>query len=79
MRSFSVTLPPDHEHAYNAEKLRKEEEEYQLAYRLLCPTEFVVKTFLDKGFAKGNWSATSTGLMRRCTIPAATGEKHSAG
>jgi glycosyltransferase involved in cell wall biosynthesis len=49
---LGVTLPPDHEHAYNAEKLRKEEEEYGLAYRLLCPTEFVVKTFRDKGYAK---------------------------
>ena len=28
---LGVTLPPDHEHAYNAEKLRKEEEEYRLA------------------------------------------------
>jgi glycosyltransferase involved in cell wall biosynthesis len=49
---LGVTLPPDHEHAYNSEKLRKEEEEYHLASRLLCPTDFVVKTFLDKGFAK---------------------------
>ena len=49
---MGVTLPPDHEHAFNAEKLRKEEEEYGLATRLLCPSEFVVKTFLDKGFAK---------------------------
>jgi glycosyltransferase involved in cell wall biosynthesis len=48
---LGVTLPPDHEHAYNAEKLRIEEEEYGLAYRLLCPTEFVAKTFLDKGYA----------------------------
>jgi len=47
---LGVALPPDHEHAYNAEKLRKEEEEYRLAYRLLCPCKFVVKTFLDKGF-----------------------------
>ena len=49
---LGVTLPPDHEHAFNAEKLRREEEEYSLATRLLCPSEFVVKTFLDKGFAK---------------------------
>ncbi len=49
---LGVTLPPDHEHAYNAEKLRKEEEEYELSYRLLCPTEFVMKTFLDKGFPR---------------------------
>jgi glycosyltransferase involved in cell wall biosynthesis len=49
---MGVTLPPDHEHAFNAEKLRKEEEEYRLATRLLCPSEFVVKTFLDKGYAR---------------------------
>jgi glycosyltransferase involved in cell wall biosynthesis len=49
---LGVTLPPDHEHAFNAEKLRREEEEYNLATRLLCPSDFVVKTFLDKGFAK---------------------------
>ena len=28
---LGIVLPPDHEHAYNAEKLRKEEEEYRLA------------------------------------------------
>jgi glycosyltransferase involved in cell wall biosynthesis len=49
---LGVALPPDHEHAYNAEKLRKEEEEYRLATRLLCPSDFVVKTFLGKGFAR---------------------------
>lgn len=49
---LGVALPPDHEHAYNAEKLRKEEAEYQLATRLLCPSDFVVKTFLEKGYAR---------------------------
>jgi len=49
---LGVALPPDHEHAYSQERLRKEEEEYELATRLLCPSEFVVKTFLDKGLAK---------------------------
>jgi glycosyltransferase involved in cell wall biosynthesis len=49
---LGVALPPDHEHAHNGKKLRKEEEEYSLATRLLCPSDFVVKTFLDKGFAK---------------------------
>jgi len=49
---LGVVLPPGHEHAYNEEKLLKEEEEYELATRLLCPSDFVVKTFLDKGYAK---------------------------
>jgi glycosyltransferase involved in cell wall biosynthesis len=48
---LGVALPPDHEHAYNEEKLHKEEEEYRLATRLLCPSDFVVKTFLDRGYA----------------------------
>jgi len=47
---LGVVLPPDHEHAYNEPKLRKEEEEYRLADWLLCPSEFVVRTFLDEGF-----------------------------
>lgn len=47
---LGVALPPDHEHAYNTWKLHKEEEEYALADRLLCPSDFVVKTFLDRGY-----------------------------
>jgi glycosyltransferase involved in cell wall biosynthesis len=49
---LGIVLPPDHEHAYNAGKLQQEETEYRLATRLLCPSEFVVKTFLDKGYAR---------------------------
>jgi glycosyltransferase involved in cell wall biosynthesis len=49
---LGVALPRDHEHAYDAKKLHKEEEEYRLATRLLCPSDFVVKTFLDKGYAR---------------------------
>jgi glycosyltransferase involved in cell wall biosynthesis len=49
-RRLGVELPPDHEHAYNEAILEKEEEEYELADYLLCPSEFVVQTFLDRGF-----------------------------
>jgi glycosyltransferase involved in cell wall biosynthesis len=47
---LGVALPPGHEHAYNPEVLRVEEEEYRLADGLLCPSDFVVKTFVEKGF-----------------------------
>jgi glycosyltransferase involved in cell wall biosynthesis len=47
---LSVTLPRAHEHAFNAAVVSKEEEEYALSYRLLCPSEFVVNTFLQQGF-----------------------------
>ena len=49
---LGIVLPPDHEHAYNAQKLHREEEEYRLATKLICPSEFVLKTFLDEGFPK---------------------------
>ena len=47
---IGVPLPPGHEHEYNAELLAKEEAEYLLADGLLCPSDFVVKTFRDQGF-----------------------------
>ncbi len=47
---LGVELPASHEHAYNERVLQIEEEEYQLADRLLCPSDFVLRTFLDNGF-----------------------------
>jgi glycosyltransferase involved in cell wall biosynthesis len=47
---LGVMLPPDHEHAFKQDVLAKEEKEYRLAYRLLCPSDFTAKTFLDRGF-----------------------------
>jgi glycosyltransferase involved in cell wall biosynthesis len=48
---LGVKLPRGHEHAYNEAVLHREEKEYQLAYRLLCPSDFVARTFAEKGFA----------------------------
>ena len=47
---LGVALPEGHEHAYDAEVLRREEAEFALADRLLCPSDFVARTFLDAGF-----------------------------
>lgn len=49
---IGVHLPTNHEHAFKKEVLRREEEEYQLADRLLCPSDFVVRTFVDQGVAR---------------------------
>ena len=49
---LGVALPPGHESAFSEEVLRVEEEEFQRANRLLCPSQFVVKTFLDRGFSQ---------------------------
>jgi glycosyltransferase involved in cell wall biosynthesis len=47
---LGVPLPPNHEHAFNPRVLAREEEEYELANWLLCPSDFVARTFIDKGF-----------------------------
>jgi glycosyltransferase involved in cell wall biosynthesis len=48
-RRLGVALPRDHEHAFNATILRREEAEYELADHLLCPSDFVARTFVDEG------------------------------
>lgn len=50
-RRLEVRLPSNQEHSFNVARLRREELEYELGDYLLCPSEFVVKTFLDQGFA----------------------------
>ena len=47
---IGVPLPPDHEHAYNEFILNWEEEEYALSDYLICPSDFVKKTFLERGY-----------------------------
>ncbi|HEU6449333.1 MAG TPA: glycosyltransferase family 4 protein [Verrucomicrobiae bacterium] len=48
---IGVPLPAGHEHAWNRKILSKEEQEYRQTFRLLCPSDFVVKSFLAQGFA----------------------------
>lgn len=50
-RKLGISMPPGHEHDYNSEILAHEEEEYALADYLLCPSDFVARTFLDRGFS----------------------------
>ncbi len=50
-QKLGLTLPSSHEHAYNAAVLQRELLEYEAASRLLCPSDFVASTFIDRGFA----------------------------
>lgn len=68
---LGVSLPPDQEHAYNAWKLRKEEDEYELADRLLCPSDFVVKTFLDRGYPREKLARHQYGFDEKGFHPSA--------
>ena len=53
--------------------LRIEEEEYRLADRLLCPSDFVVRTFLDRGFAAKQLARHQYGFDEKTFHPAAIG------
>lgn len=49
-RKLGVTMPPGHEHDFKAAVLAHEEAEYSEADRLLCPSDFVARTFLERGY-----------------------------
>ena len=68
---LGIALPPGHEYEYNEEILRQEEEEYQLATRILCPSEFVVKTFVEKGFSRASLVRHQYGFDETVYYPAA--------
>jgi glycosyltransferase involved in cell wall biosynthesis len=76
---LGVSLPPNQEHAYNAWKLRKEQDEYELADRLLCPSDFVVKTFLDRGFPREKLARHQYGFDEKGFYPDAEPRKNGRG
>jgi glycosyltransferase involved in cell wall biosynthesis len=47
---LGITLPARHSHAFDQRRLAREESEFALADKLLCPSKSVAKTFLDRGF-----------------------------
>jgi glycosyltransferase involved in cell wall biosynthesis len=47
---LNISMPSGHEHAYNEAVLSREEAEYQIADWILCPSDFVARTFVDQGF-----------------------------
>ena len=49
---LGVTLPRSDEYYHRDDLLAKEEAEYQAADYLLCPSDFVVQTFTDRGFPR---------------------------
>lgn len=49
-KRLGIILPPENEYAFKTDVLRKEEKEYKQADYLLCPSDFVLRTFLDEGF-----------------------------
>jgi glycosyltransferase involved in cell wall biosynthesis len=66
---LGIVLPSNHEHAFKEDVLIKEEAEYELAYRLLCPSDFVARTFLDRGFAQEKIARHQYGFDEKVYYP----------
>jgi glycosyltransferase involved in cell wall biosynthesis len=47
---LGMSLPEGDEHSFDGDALRREEEEYRQATYILCPSDFVVKSFRSEGF-----------------------------
>jgi glycosyltransferase involved in cell wall biosynthesis len=76
---LGIELPPGHEHAYNESILRHEEEEYDLADYLLCPSDFVRKTFVDAGYSEAKLLRHIYGVDPAVYFPPATSRTAAAG
>ena len=66
---LGVQLPRGHEHAYDEDVLRREEAEYQLASALLCPSDFVARTFAERGFSSNKLVRHQYGFDDRAYSP----------
>jgi glycosyltransferase involved in cell wall biosynthesis len=66
---LGINMPAGHEHAFNADFLRREEAEYEIADRLLCPSDFVAGTFVEKGFAKERLARHQYGFDEQLFFP----------
>lgn len=76
---LGVVLPPEHEHSYKQDVLAKEEAEYALATRLLCPSDFVVRSFLELGFAKEKLARHQYGFDEDVYFPDPHRQRENAG
>lgn len=50
-KRLRIPLPSENEYSFKENVLQREEEEFRLAYRIVCPSEFTRKSFLDQGYA----------------------------
>ena len=76
---LGITMPPGHEHAFNASYLRHEESEYSLADRLLCPSDFVARSFIDQGFPPGKLARHQYGFEEKIFYPGCQNTRRSGG
>jgi glycosyltransferase involved in cell wall biosynthesis len=76
---LGIAMPPGHEHAYNSDVLAKESAEYLLATRLLCPSDFVARTFMERGFSEEKIARHQYGFDDKIYHPNGQGRKNNPG
>jgi D-inositol-3-phosphate glycosyltransferase len=52
--ALRIDLPPDHHHRYDARHLQRELREFAAADYLLVPSEYVERTFVERGHPRGS-------------------------
>lgn len=62
---LGLAIANGYTHAYSKQRLAREEAEYALADKLACPSDFVAKTFLDRGFPPARISRHQYGYTRQ--------------
>jgi len=66
---LGISMPAHHEHAYNPAVLKREELEYQSTDYLLCPSDFVARTFQAEGFSPQKLMRHQYGYDRELYFP----------
>lgn len=68
---LGMQMPDGHPHAFNARYLQREEEEYDATDYLFCPSEFVARTFKDRGFSPERLARFQYGFDENACYPSA--------
>jgi glycosyltransferase involved in cell wall biosynthesis len=68
-KRLGVLLPPDNEYAFKLDVLAREEEEFRLADYLLCPSDFTIKTFVERGFSREKLLKHQYGFDEKACYP----------
>lgn len=66
---LGIVPPRGYSHTYNEEILQKEKLEYEIADRLMCPSDFVLRTFLDEGFPREKLARHQYGFDQKTHYP----------
>jgi glycosyltransferase involved in cell wall biosynthesis len=76
---LGVNLPPNDEYYYRGDVLEKEEAEYEAADYILCPSDFVVRTFVDQGISRSKLLRHTFGFDQSVFYPSGEPENTKSG